>query len=260
MRSIPVKKTVNQLIFAAGVLVVWETLAFLKVWPPYLFPTPQGVAESLWDGFKDHSILIGIMISLRRVVIGYAISVVLGILLGMLLAANHFLEDTLGRVILGLQSLPSSCWVPIALLWFGLSETAIIFVTITGSLLAVTQATKAGFDNVPRILTMAGRNLGAKGPQMFWHVLLPASLPYLVDGLRQGWAFAWRSLITGEMIYISLGLGQLLMAGRDNEDINLVVAVMILIALLGYVVDGVLFRKLDTSLRDKWGMATAASK
>ena len=254
------KKNVNQLIFAAGVLVVWEALALLKVWPPYLFPTPQGVTESLWDGLKDHSILIGIGISMRRVIIGYVISVVLGILLGMLIASNQFMEDTVGRVILGLQSLPSSCWVPIALLWFGLSETAIIFVTITGSLLAVTQATKAGFDNVPRILTMAGRNLGAKGPQMFWHVLLPASLPYLVDGLRQGWAFAWRSLITGEMIYISLGLGQLLMAGRDNEDINLVVAVMILIAALGYAVDGLLFRRLDTSLRDRWGMAAAASK
>jgi len=254
-----VKKTANQLIFAAGVLLIWEALAFLKVWPPYLFPTPHGVAESLWDGFKDHSIPIGIEVSMRRVVIGYVISVVLGILLGMLLASNKFLEDTLGRVILGLQSLPSACWVPIALLWFGLSETAIIFVTITGSLLAVTQATKAGFDNVPRILSMAGRNLGAQGPQMFWHVMLPASLPYLLDGLRQGWAFAWRSLITGEMIYISLGLGQLLMTGRDLNDINLVVAVMILIALIGAVVDVILFRRLDTSIRNKWGLATTAS-
>ena len=253
------KKSVNQLIFAAGVLVLWETLALLKVWPPYLFPTPQGVAESLWDGFKDHSLWIGIGVSMRRVVIGYVISVILGILLGMLLATNKFLEDTLGRVILGLQSLPSACWVPIALLWFGLSETAIFFVTITGSLLAVTQSTKAGFDNVPRILSMAGRNLGAKGPQMFWHVMLPASLPYLLDGLRQGWAFAWRSLITGEMIYISLGLGQILMTGRDLNDINLVVAVMILIALLGYAVDGILFRRLDISIRNKWGLATAAS-
>ena len=254
------KKSVNQLIFAAGVLVLWETVALFKIWPPYLFPTPLGVSQSLWDGFKDHSLWIGIAVSMRRVIIGYAISVVLGILLGMLLATNKFLEDTVGRLILGLQSLPSACWVPIALLWFGLSETAIIFVTITGSLLAVTQSTKAGFDNVPRILSMAGRNLGAKGPQMFWHVMLPASLPYLLDGLRQGWAFAWRSLITGEMIYISLGLGQLLMTGRDLNDINLVVAVMILIAGLGYAVDGILFRRLDTSLRDKWGMSAATSR
>jgi NitT/TauT family transport system permease protein len=193
------------------------------------------------------------------VVIGYTISVVLGILLGMVLAWSKCLEDTLGHLILSLQSLPSVCWLPIAILWFGLHETAIIFVTVMGSMLAVTQATKAGFDNVPRILSMAGRNLGAKGPQMFWHVLLPASLPYLLDGLRQGWAFAWRSLVQGEMLYGALGLGQLLNEGRDLNDINQVVAIMFLIALLGYIVDGVLFRRLDTSIRNKWGMATATS-
>jgi NitT/TauT family transport system permease protein len=254
-----VKKSVNQLIFAAGALLLWEGLAWLKLWPPYAFPTPQGVVESLYAGFRDHSFWIGIGVSLRRVVIGYAISVVLGILLGMLLMSNRFLEDTLGGVILSLQSLPSTCWLPMAVLWFGLTETAIIFVAVAGSLLAVTQATKAGFDNVPRILSMAGRNLGAKGPQLFWHVLLPASLPYLVDGLKQGWAFAWRSLIQGEMIFVTLGLGQLLMAGRDLNDINQVVAVMVLIAALGYTVDGILFRRLEISLRDRWGLATAAS-
>jgi NitT/TauT family transport system permease protein len=254
-----VKKSVNQLIFAAGVLAVWEALALAKIWPPYLFPTPQGVAQSLYDGFRDHSLWIGIGVSLRRVVIGYAISVVFGILLGMALAWSQFLEDTVGHLVLSLQSLPSVCWLPIAILWFGLHETAIIFVTVMGSMLAVTQATKAGFDNVPRILSMAGRNLGAKGPQMFWHVLLPASLPYLLDGLRQGWAFAWRSLVQGEMLYGALGLGQLLNEGRDLDDINQVVAVMVLIALLGYIVDGVLFRRLDSSVRIKWGLAAAAS-
>jgi NitT/TauT family transport system permease protein len=259
MRSIRVKKSVNQLIFAAGVLAVWEALALAKVWPPYLFPTPQGVAESLYDGFKDHSLWIGIGVSMRRVVIGYAISVVLGVLLGMVLAWSKFLEDTVGHLVLSLQSLPSVCWLPIAILWFGLHETAIIFVTVMGSMLAVTQATKAGFDNVPRILSMAGSNLGAKGPQMFWHVLLPASLPYLLDGLRQGWAFAWRSLVQGEMLYGALGLGQLLNQGRDLDDINQVVAVMVLIALLGYIVDGLLFRKLDFSVRQKWGLAATAA-
>jgi NitT/TauT family transport system permease protein len=259
MRSIPVKKSVNQLIFAVGVLAVWEALALAKVWPPYLFPTPQGVAQSLYDGFKDHSLWIGIGVSMRRVVIGYAISVVLGILLGMLLAWSKFLEDTVGHLVLSLQSLPSVCWLPIAILWFGLHETAIIFVTVMGSMLAVTQATKAGFDNVPHILSMAGSNLGAKGPQMFWHVLLPASLPSLLDGLRQGWAFAWRSLVQGEMLYGALGLGQLLNQGRDLDDINQVVAVMLLIALLGYIIDGVLFRRLDSSVRVKWGLATAAT-
>ena len=253
------KKSVNQLIFAVGVLVIWESLALAKIWPPYAFPTPLGVVESLVGGFKDRTFLIGILVSMRRVTIGYAISVVLGILLGMMLAWSKFLEDTVGHLVLSLQSLPSVCWLPIALLWFGLHESAIIFVTVMGSMLAVTQATKAGFDNVPRILSLAGSNLGAKGPQLFWHVLLPASLPYLMDGLRQGWAFAWRSLVQGEMLYGALGLGQLLTAGRDLDDINQVVAIMVLIAFLGYAVDGILFRRLDTSLRERWGLATALS-
>jgi NitT/TauT family transport system permease protein len=254
-----VKKNVNQLIFAAGVLVLWEALALAKIWPPYSFPTPQGVAESLFAGFKDHSFWIGIGVSMQRVLIGYVISVVLGIFLGMVLAWSTFLEDTVGHLVLSLQSLPSVCWLPIAILWFGLHETAIIFVTVMGSMLAVTQATKAGFDNVPRILSMAGRNLGAKGPQMFWHVMLPASLPYLLDGLRQGWAFAWRSLVQGEMLYGALGLGQLLNEGRDLNDINQVVAIMFLIALIGYIVDALLFRKIDASVRQKWGLATATA-
>src|SRR5258708_25611714 len=112
MRSIPVKKSVNQLIFAGAVLALWEGLALAKIWAPYLFPTPQGVAEWLWAGFKDHSLWIGIGVSLRRVVIGYVISVVLGVLLGMLLAANKFLEDTPGRVSRSLQDLPSACCAP----------------------------------------------------------------------------------------------------------------------------------------------------
>jgi NitT/TauT family transport system permease protein len=254
-----VKKNVNQLIFAAGVLVLWEGLALAKIWPPYSFPTPQGVAESLFAGFKDHTFWIGIGVSMQRVLIGYIISVVLGVFLGMVLAWSPFLEDTVGHLVLSLQSLPSVCWLPIAILWFGLHETAIIFVTVMGSMLAVTQATKAGFDNVPRILSMAGRNLGAKGPQMFWHVMLPASLPYLLDGLRQGWAFAWRSLVQGEMLYGALGLGQLLNEGRDLNDINQVVAIMFLIALIGYIVDALLFRKIDASVRQKWGLATATA-
>ncbi len=253
------KKNVNQLIFAAGVLIVWEAVAFAKIWPAYSFPTPQGVAESMLDGFKDHSFWIGIGISVQRVIIGYVISVILGVFLGMALAWSKFLDDTVGHLALSLQSLPSVCWLPIAILWFGLHESAIIFVTVMGSMLAVTQATKAGFDNVPRILSMAGRNLGAKGPQMFWHVLLPASLPHLLDGLRQGWAFAWRSLVQGEMLYGALGLGQLLNEGRDLDDINRLVAVMLLIALIGYVVDSILFRKIDASVRQKWGMAVAVS-
>jgi NitT/TauT family transport system permease protein len=104
---------------------------------------------------------------------------------------------------------------------------------------------------------MAGRNLGARRFRLFWHVLLPASLPYIVSGLKQGWAFAWRSLISGEMIFVSLGLGQLLMMGRDLNDMSLVIAVMILIIAIGYIVDGLVFKTIERRLQQKWGLTPA---
>jgi NitT/TauT family transport system permease protein len=107
---------------------------------------------------------------------------------------------------------------------------------------------------MPKIYGMAGRNLGASGLQLFLHVLLPASLPFVVSGLKQGWAFAWRSLITAEMLYLSLGLGQVLMIGRDLNDMSAVIAVMILIVAIGYVVDGLVFKSIERHLQRKWGL------
>jgi NitT/TauT family transport system permease protein len=251
-------KRLARLVVFYGILFgVWALLAKLKIWPPYLFPTPKGVFEALYAGFVDHSFWIGIAVSMRRVLIGYGISVVLGMLLGLGVASNKFLEETMGGLLVSLQSLPSICWWPLALLWFGLNQNAILFVVIMGSLLSVTIAMEDGRKQMPKIYGMAGRNLGARGFPLFWHVLLPASLPYIVSGLKQGWAFAWRSLITAEMLYLSLGLGQLLMMGRDLNDMSQVIAVMILIVAIGYVVDGLVFKTIERRLQHKWGLVAA---
>ena len=252
------KRAARLFIFYAGLFGLWTLLAQLKIWPPYLFPTPWGVGEALYAGFQDHSFLIAIAVSMRRVVIGYAISVVLGMVLGLGVASSKFLEETIGGLLVSLQSLPSICWWPLALLWFGLSQNAILFVVVMGSLLSVTLAMEDGRKQMPKIYGMAGRNLGASGFRLFWHVLLPASLPFIVSGLKQGWAFAWRSLITAEMLYLSLGLGQVLMMGRDLNDMSAVIAVMILIIAIGYVVDGIVFRSMERHLQHKWGL-TASS-
>ena len=252
------KRAARLFIFYAGLFGLWTLLAQLKIWPPYLFPTPWGVGEALYAGFQDHSFLIAIAVSMRRVVIGYAISVVLGMVLGLGVASSKFLEETMGGLLVSLQSLPSICWWPLALLWFGLSQNAILFVVVMGSLLSVTLAMEDGRKQMPKIYGMAGRNLGASGFRLFWHVLLPASLPFIVSGLKQGWAFAWRSLITAEMLYLSLGLGQVLMMGRDLNDMSAVIAVMILIIAIGYVVDGIVFRSMERHLQHKWGL-TASS-
>ena len=128
---------------------------------------------------------------------------------------------------------------------------------VMGSLLAVTINTEVGVAHVPKIYLMAGRNFGANGLRLFWHVLLPASLPHLLAGLKQGWAFAWRSLISGEMIFVSLGLGHLLMMGRDLNDMSQVLAVMGLIMAVGQLVDRVVFEQLEKRVRWKWGVAHA---
>jgi NitT/TauT family transport system permease protein len=255
--SAAMKRAARFSAFYAGLFALWEILALLKIWPPYLFPTPWGVGEALYSGFKDHSYIIAIETSMQRVLIGYVISVVLGMILGLGVASNKFLEETLGGLLVSLQSLPSICWWPLALLWFGLNQKAILFVVIMGSLLSVTLAMEDGRKQMPRIYGMAGRNLGARGFKLFWYVLLPASLPFIVTGLKQGWAFAWRSLIAAEMLYLSLGLGQVLMMGRDLNDMSAVVAVMLLIIALGYVVDGIVFKGLQRRLQTKWGLITA---
>jgi len=249
------RRRIEKLIFFFCLLAVWQVIYKLKIWSPYLFPSPFEVFDALRLGFADRTFLIGVGISMRRIAIGYGISIFFGLVLGLLIAMNDFMENTIGSLVLSLQSLPSICWLPLALLWFGLSETAILFVVVMGSLLAVTINTESGVRNVPKIYMLAGRNLGANGSRLFLHVMLPASLPYLISGLKQGWAFAWRSLIAGEMIYGSLGLGFLLMMGRDLNDMSQVLAVMGLIMFLGYVVDRVFFVNVERHIRSRWGFA-----
>jgi len=251
------KRLVKHVVFYTVLVGVWVVLAKLKIWPPYVFPTPQGVLDSLRAGFADHSFWIAIAVSMKRMALGYSLSVVLGMILGLGVASNKFLEETMGGLLVSLQSLPSICWLPLAVLWFGLTEKAILFVVVMGSLLSVTIAMETGRQQMPKIYSMAGRNLGARGFRLFWYVLLPASLPYIVSGLKQGWAFAWRSLISGEMIFVSLGLGQLLMMGRDLNDMSQVIAVMILIIAIGYIVDGLVFKTIERRLQYKWGLTPA---
>ncbi len=252
-----VRRIANQVIFYGLLLGLWALLAKLRIWPPYLFPAPWSVAEAIWAGVQDHSFLIGIAVTMKRMLIGYGLSVVLGMVLGLGVASNEFLEETVGPLLVSLQSLPSICWVPLAILWFGLSEKAILFVVLMGCVLSVTISMEDGRKQMPKIYSMAGRNLGASGFKLFWHVMLPASLPFIVSGMKQGWAFGWRSLIQAEMIFLTVGLGQLLMMGRDLNDMSQVIAVMLLIIGLGYLVNRLVFRNLESALQRRWGLTSA---
>ncbi|HET6452388.1 MAG TPA: ABC transporter permease [Spirochaetia bacterium] len=243
----------TRLVFFVSLLALWQCLCLLRLWPAYVLPSPLDVAGSVVDGFGSGLFLRAILRSLGRILEGYGISVAVGVPLGLLLGRVKAVQDTLGTVALGLQALPSICWLPLALLWFGLSERAIIFVVIMGALMAVTLATADGVKNLPPIYVRAARTLGASGLFLYRRVMFPAALPAIVSGLKLGWSFAWRSLMAGELLFVTVGLGQLLTMGRELNDMSRVIAVMLLIIALGLGVDRLVFLRIERLIRTRWG-------
>ncbi|GBD38946.1 Putative aliphatic sulfonates transport permease protein SsuC [bacterium HR37] len=234
---------------------LWQGLYSLRLWPEYIFPSPVGVLKTLVAGFEDKTFIIGILISMKRILIGYGLSIVVGLGIGLLIGRVKLLDETFGSLVLGLQALPSICWLPLALLWFGLSESAILLVVILGSLFSIIIGADTGVKNVPPIYIRAARTMGAKGLQLYTKVIIPAALPSIISGFKQGWSFAWRSLMAAELLYVSLGLGHLLMMGRELNDMNQVIAVMIVIIVIGVVVDRLIFANVENKVRERWGLA-----
>lgn len=193
--------------------------------------------------------------SLERVFKGYLLSLAVGIPLGLLIGRIRILEDTLGSLMLGMQTLPSICWLPLAILWFGLSEKAIIAIVLLGAIFSISLATETGVKNVMPIFIRAAQNLGADGWKIYIKVIIPAAMPSIITGMKIGWSFAWRALMAGELLSPGgVGLGQVLMMGRDLADMNQVIAVMIIIASLGLAIDRLFFTNLERKVRRKWGL------
>jgi NitT/TauT family transport system permease protein len=246
--------TLRKLAFYAAFLILWQLVCQTGLWPPYSLPPPAEVAKTLWRGFADGTFPLGIYISMRRILIGFGISFLAGTSLGFAIGRFKFLEETIGSMVLGLQTLPSVCWLPLSLLWFGLNERAILFVTVMGAVLSITISTHLGVKQIPPIYIRAGKNLGAKGLRLLLHVIIPSALPSMLIGVRQGWSFAWRSLMAGELLFVSLGLGHLLMMGRELNDMSQVLAVMTILICIGLIFDRFVFGKLEAGVAEKWGL------
>jgi NitT/TauT family transport system permease protein len=249
------KRLTKLVLFYLLLIALWQGLAYLKLWPEYIFPSPLGVLKTLISGFEDKTLIIGILVSMKRILIGYGLSIVIGLWIGLLIGRVKILDETFGSLVLGLQALPSICWLPLALLWFGLSESAIQVVVILGSLFSIIIGADTGVKNVPPIYIRAARTMGAKGLELYTKVIIPAALPSIISGFKQGWSFAWRSLMAAELLYVSLGLGHLLMMGRELNDMNQVIAVMVVIIIIGVVVDRLIFAKIENKIRERWGLA-----
>ncbi len=246
-------------IFLIFLIVLWQgfywlTVDVLEVCKSYSFPSPLGVGERFVELCSDGSLLEATGQSLLRGVTGYAIAVLLGVVLGLLINHFSYLQKNLKPIVLGVQTLPSVCWVPFSILWFGLSTQAILFVVVMGSAFGIAISVDNAIKNIDPIYTKAAKTMGAGRRQMYRYVILPASLPELVSGLKSGWSFAWRALMAGEVMTTSIGLGQTLIMGRDLADINQVMLVMLVIVIVGIVIDKCIFSVIEKQLLKKRGL------
>jgi NitT/TauT family transport system permease protein len=244
------------LLFFAGLLGLWEALVRMRVWDPMLVPPPGKVALYLRDKTADGTLVAATLVTMRRLALGYIAGLVIGLPMGFLTATFKFCRDTIGVIALGLQTLPSVCWIPLALIWFKYSEKAMLFVVLMGTLWSVLIATDTGVRNVPPIYARAARTMGSKRLHTWIYVIFPASLPFIVSGMKQGWAFAWRSLMAAEIYVVVLtasGLGLLLHHGRELLAMDQVIGIMLVITLIGLLVDKIFFAPWESFLHRRWG-------
>ncbi len=243
----------------ALVIAAWQVAVWSGWQPDYVLPGPVPVFQRLGQDLGNQNFDVGLVITLRRALTGYAIAVAIGSVTGILIARVGVLRRAIGSAILGLQSMPSIVWFPVAILLFGLNEKAIFFVVILGAAPSVAGGLLSGVDHVQPLLIRVGHVMGARGMSLYRYVILPAALPSFVGGLKQGWAFAWRSLMAGEIIGIvghQFGIGQQIQVARDFADMQQLLAIIVVIFVIGVVIDS-LFGSLDRVIRRRWGLLGA---
>jgi NitT/TauT family transport system permease protein len=252
------KRLIVAALFFTALIAGWQALYQARIWSPVLVPSPLTVGEYLVTASQDGTLLHATIVTMKRLLIGYFLSIVVGLPLGLLTARFKSVEDTLGLVAVGLQTLPSVCWVPLALLWFGQTESAMLFVVIMGSLWSILIATDNGVRTVPPIYAQAAQTMGSRNLHTWVKVILPASLPFIVSGMKQGWGYAWRSLMAAEIyvtILTGMGLGHLLHYGRELNAMDQVIGVMLVIIAIGLLADKILFSPWEKFLYRRWGTA-----
>jgi len=242
------------------VLGIWE-LVYLSNYKPHdIFPGPATVLPNLWHQAQHYQLWQAIGTTLRRAVLGFALALVIGSVIGALVSRIKPLRAAIGSLITGLQTMPSIAWFPFAIIFFGLNNSAIMFVIVLGAAPSIANGLIAGVDYTPPLLLRAGKTMGLRGIALYRHLILPASLPTFVAGLKQGWAFAWRSLMAGELLVIIAGsssIGVLLSNDQNQADMASAMSIMIVILVLGIAVDA-LFGGLDRTIRRRRGLAGPA--
>ena len=247
----------NTALFLAAFVGIWQLVFIAEIWPRTLMPSPAMVVTSIAELVADGSLMVGVGVTLLRLLVGFTISVGIGGAVGLSMIKFPGFGKTMSSFAVGLLTFPSIAWVPFAILFFGFGDLGfgILFVVIMASVFSVMITTYSSIRNIPPIYIRAAKNMGAKGTGLFRHVMIPAATPSLILGVRQAWSFAWHALIGAEMLITTLyGLGHVLSIGREFSDISQIIATMITIFAIGIVFDRVIFLKLEEKIRARWGL------
>jgi NitT/TauT family transport system permease protein len=238
-------------------LAVWQVVVWSGWRPAYVLPGPVPVLGRLYDDLRDGVLPHAVAVTMQRALVGYGIALAVGAAVGLVIARVRVLRAAVGPLITGLQSMPSVAWFPLAILLFRLSEPAIVFVVVLGAAPSIANGILTGVDHVPPLILRAARALDARGLRLYIHVLVPAALPGFVAGLKQGWAFAWRSLMAGELLVIIANrpsLGARLQFARELSDADGLLSAMLVVLALGVVVDSLVFGPLEQGIRSRRGL------
>jgi NitT/TauT family transport system permease protein len=239
----------------ALVLFAWQLVVWSGWRPQSVLPGPIPVLQRLGAGLGDLHFYAGIATTLRRAFVGYAGAAGIGVGVAILVARFEVLRRGVGAVLVGVQSMPSIAWFPFAVILLARSEAAITFVVVLGAAPAIAAGLLSGIDQVQPMQVRVGRSMGAHGLRLYRHVIMPAALPAFVGGLKQGWAFAWRSLMSAELLVAAgTSLGVQLQTARNSGDTRELIAVMIVICFIGVIVDG-LFGSVERAVWTRWGLA-----
>ena len=247
---------------AAIVIAGWQAVVWTHWKKETVLPGPKAAFQEIWAGIGNGRLTEAFATTMRRGVIGFGLAVLIGTALGVVMYRSSFMRRAFGSIISGLQSMPSIAWFPLSLILFGTSELTILFVVVLGAFPSATNGLLNGVDHIPPLLLRAGKVMGAKGLDSFRHVVLPAALPGYVAGLQQGWAFAWRSLMAGELIVVIAGkksIGTELHFAQDLLDAPRVLAMMVMILVIGILVDAVVFASIERGIRRRRGLIEIGS-
>jgi len=258
-RRVFLAKILPPIVAVVVLLLIWDLLVAAQIKPAWVLPGPADVWDELNANWSNYQVTQAIWDSVSRGILGFLIALVVGTVLGLTIARIQLLRAAVQPILSGLQSLPSVAWVPIGIMWFGVTSATIYTVVLLGAIPSIAIGLIDGLDQIPPIYTRVGRNLGARGLASARYVLFPAVMPGYVSGLKQGWAFSWRSLMAAELIAVSPhlgpGIGQVMAEAGDNQDMAMAFGALIIILIIGIGINAVFFAPIERRLLRSRGLA-----